>query len=522
VEVTAARTLHSFVDTVQATCMVRWWTCSVHVSSRSLLCAAKTTWMVIQFIQKLIETLWPSLQLIAMKSIAACCCIGAVWLTSVDGVNAAGVENAPSDTPAARAEAWIHSKRKEKYYSAAPGIAVLTVDPDSGIHTFGDGVQMLGATTEVDGDTMFEIGSLSKTMTALGITALAAKGTLSYDDPVQKWLGDDFKLGPYDYVSSTVTIKDLMAHRSGLAEGQGDTMGGFFPPNVSMYSLGKVDPVHTFREKFDYSNTGWNVAGEVLRAAAKADSWCSALHSEVVVPLGLKSTFCSRNEIPDSTAEQHLAAVHKHDPCGPNGSEGLAAYDFVLTGSPTEFAWGAADAAGSVISSVNDMSVVVNLLVNRSATSSLLPRNLLDELMTGQMVVEDSWMKECGIATDGYSQVGRGNAAGFGFDIACEISPYLSPGTNDPSTESYAEKNGDTNMHKARMGLFPGLGRGALLLSNLGGSMGCQLTALKFGVLAILAGGSEVVHCLRENVKVPDTVCNFIMRDANLGRTTRT
>ena len=47
-------------------------------------------------------------------------------------------------------------------------------------------------------------------------------------------------------------------------------------------------------------------------------------------------------------------------------------------------------------------------------------------------------------------------------------------------------------MHKARMGLFPGAQQGALLLSNLGGSMGCQLTALKFGVLALLAGGDEV------------------------------
>jgi hypothetical protein len=51
-------------------------------------------------------------------------------------------------------------------------------------------------------------------------------------------------------------------------------------------------------------------------------------------------------------------------------------------------------------------------------------------------------------------------------------------------------------MHKARLGLLPAQGAGALLLSNLGGSMGCQLTALKFGVLALLAGGDEVRVCL--------------------------
>ena len=47
------------------------------------------------------------------------------------------------------------------------------------------------------------------------------------------------------------------------------------------------------------------------------------------------------------------------------------------------------------------MSFVLNLLVNKSATSPVLSKALLDELMTGQMVVEESWMRECGIATEG-------------------------------------------------------------------------------------------------------------------------
>jgi hypothetical protein len=64
------------------------------------------------------------------------------------------------------------------------------------------------------------------------------------------------------------------------------------------------------------------------------------------------------------------------------------------------------------------------------------------------------------------------------------------------------EKNGDTNMHKARLGMLPAAGRAVLLLSNLGGSMGCQLTALKFGVLALLAGGNEVRACMRACVCV--------------------
>ena len=45
-------------------------------------------------------------------------------------------------------------------------------------------------------------------------------------------------------------------------------------------------------------------------------------------------------------------------------------------------------------------------------------------------------------------------------------------------------------MHKARLGMLPDIGAGVLLLSNLGGSVGGPLTALKFGVATLLAGGS--------------------------------
>ena len=71
-------------------------------------------------------------------------------------------------------------------------------------------------------------------------------------------------------------------------------------------------------------------------------------------------------------AARHLAAVHKADPCSRSRTASasanataaydplpLAAYDFVATGGPGDFAWGAADAAGSVISSAADMALVL-------------------------------------------------------------------------------------------------------------------------------------------------------------------
>ncbi len=443
-----------------------------------------------------------------------------------------------------RVEAWVHAKRKQLYFSAAPGIAVATVSRDSSggsdlvVHAFGDGVTRLdpGSGVPVDGDTLFEIGSLSKLVTALALGALVSRGVLSFDDPLQRWLGADFAFGPHAYVSSTVTLRDLMAHRSGLAEGQGMTLGSFLPAAGIAAALGSLDPLNSFRSVFEYSTTGWTVAGEVLRAAAGTATWCDALHQELLMPLGLNSTFCSRNDLPLSIAATRLAAVHLHEPCGrgeayshsssgsagydgAGGSEGgnigngntagLVTYDLVANGGPRDFAWGAVDAAGTVISSANDLAQLLALLITQtsptpasssstaSASSSpagsplaspaVVSSAVLAEMMTGQVAVGAEWMGGCGIGIA--SSVGRGLTAGLGFDIAAEIVPTLDPAGN---LQPYVEKSGDTTMHKARMGLLPAAGQAVLLLGNLGGHVGGPLTALKFGALALLAGGDEV------------------------------
>ena len=242
------------------------------------------------------------------------------------------------------------------------------------------------------------------------------------------------------------------------------------------------------------SNTGWMIAGQVLRHATNSSSWCAALHSTLLQPLQLTRTYCHRNEIPLEIAAAHVAAVHKADPCRSTATApAVATFDFVATGGAASFAWGASDAAGSVLSTATDMGRVVALLLG-TARSPLLARTVLDQMLTGQMVTPATWLAECGIAGwggGGTRSVGRSAAAGFGFDLVTEVRL----GGRD---RAYAEKNGDTNMHKARLGLLPSFaasgaadGAGVLLLSNLGGSMGGPLSALKFGMLTILAGGSE-------------------------------
>ena len=80
----------------------------------------------------------------------------------------------------------------------------------------------------------------------------------------------------YDpYVSSEMTVRDLVVHRSGLGPGAGDLL--FFPPTTFtraeiIHKLRFIKPVTSFRSGFAYDNLLYIVAGEVIATVEKS-SW---------------------------------------------------------------------------------------------------------------------------------------------------------------------------------------------------------------------------------------------------------
>mmetsp|Transcript_44513 Transcript_44513/g.141754 ORF Transcript_44513/g.141754 Transcript_44513/m.141754 type:complete len:657 (-) Transcript_44513:76-2046(-) len=407
---------------------------------------------------------------------------------------------------------WLQDRRAEAPFSLAPGIAVAIVS-EHGAHVellMGDGVQSLRVVRKpVTEHTLFEIGSVSKTLIALALATLVDKRVLTWDVRVADVLGSSFGFGPDNYVRDYLTLRDLLSHRSGLAEGQGDFLGGLRPSAAAPQLLRRTRLGHGFREVFDYSNTGWTLAGEVLRVAANTSSWCAALKMHLLGPLAMHETFCDRNAVSESQDDM-VADVHKSSHC--DGTEEptrafrhadvrnprLQTFRMTRTGRTGTFAWGAADAAGSVLSSASDMSRMMSLLLGAGTSGEQAPlgvpqvvrKGTLKEMMSAQMLVPPSWA--AGLGMPGWTRDPRPGvafAAGLGFDLVGQF-PSTSSATALRGL-SYAEKNGDTAMHKARIGLLLDAGIGVMLMSNLGGEVGGQLTALKFGALALAAGATD-------------------------------
>ena len=98
--------------------------------------------------------------------------------------------------------------------SGVPGAAVAVVAGDQAVYVNCFGVREAGAPEKVDKDTVFQLASISKSFTATMLAALVSAREIGWDDPVHtSW--PEFALWD-PWVSDHVTIRDLMAQRSGL------------------------------------------------------------------------------------------------------------------------------------------------------------------------------------------------------------------------------------------------------------------------------------------------------------------
>jgi CubicO group peptidase (beta-lactamase class C family) len=105
-----------------------------------------------------------------------------------------------------------------------PGLAIAIVKNDSIVFAKGYGVRQIGSPAQVDEKTIFGIASCSKAFTSVSIGMLVDEKKIKWDDPATKYL-DGFQL--YDpYVTREITVRDLLAHRSGLPAFGGDLICG--------------------------------------------------------------------------------------------------------------------------------------------------------------------------------------------------------------------------------------------------------------------------------------------------------
>jgi serine-type D-Ala-D-Ala carboxypeptidase/endopeptidase len=151
-----------------------------------------------------------------------------------------------------------------------------------------------GTDREVDGDTLFEIGSITKIFTALLLQDMLERGEMKLDDPVQTYLPAAVKLPTWQ--GKPITLLHLATHTSGLPR---DCEG-------EPYSfLSKCQLAQAPGLKWAYSNLGMGLLGHAIARKVGTD-YETLVTERICRPLGMDST--SINLSPEQQAR--FAAGH--------------------------------------------------------------------------------------------------------------------------------------------------------------------------------------------------------------------
>jgi CubicO group peptidase (beta-lactamase class C family) len=157
----------------------------------------------------------------------------------------------------------------------APGGACgLLVDGD--VSTAAVGVTSVEAPASIDDRTLFQVASITKTITAFTVMLLAEEGRLDLADPVTSHLPD---LG----LDDAVTIEHCLSHQVGV---EGDHL---FFHQVGLDRLADAERLFAPGERYSYCNAGFSVAGEIVERVAGAP-FEQVVRERVLKPLGMPAS----------------------------------------------------------------------------------------------------------------------------------------------------------------------------------------------------------------------------------------
>ena len=186
-----------------------------------------------------------------------------------------------------------------------PGASVAVVYNDQVVFLRGYGIRKVGDPAQVDPDTVFEIASFSKPITSTILASLVGEGKIGWDDRIVD-IDPGFQLSDPN-TTRQITIRDFLAHRSGLATESGDLLEdlGYSRPDI-LYRMRYLPLPGQFRKTYAYSNFGYTT-GAIAAATKISKPWETIAEQQLYSRLGMTSTSSRFSDYEDRA---NKAALH--------------------------------------------------------------------------------------------------------------------------------------------------------------------------------------------------------------------
>jgi D-alanyl-D-alanine carboxypeptidase len=224
-----------------------------------------------------------------------------------------------------------------------PGLSVAITDRSGTLRIITLGYANRDSQTPVTPRTVFAIGSITKSMTALALLELHDAGRLDLDAPVRRYL-------PWFTIESLggpVLVHELLSHTAGLPD-------DFAVEPGYVYNLGTLRNAKTLfapGSSWSYSNDGYATAGAIL-ARLDGRFWEQSLTARVLQPIGM--TASSAVFTPEAMAGAAAGYQFRDNDRPPSQNPPLVA------SPPMDFV----DPAGSVLSTPEDMARYMRFYLN--------------------------------------------------------------------------------------------------------------------------------------------------------------
>jgi CubicO group peptidase (beta-lactamase class C family) len=220
--------------------------------------------------------------------------------------------------------------------SGIPGMAVAVVQGGKTVYAKGFGVKDVKTGGKVDPDTVFQLASLSKPVSATVVAHQVGENAIGWETPIVSKLPWFALSDPV--ITQMVTVGDMFSHRSGLPDHAGDMLEDLGYDRRDVLDKLRQLPLDPFRISYAYTNFGLTAGAEAV-AVSSGKTWEELAEEVLFGPLGMAST---SYRFADYEARPNRAIGHIHidDKYEPR---------YVRDPQPQS-------PAGGVSSSVNDMT----------------------------------------------------------------------------------------------------------------------------------------------------------------------
>jgi CubicO group peptidase (beta-lactamase class C family) len=190
------------------------------------------------------------------------------------------------------------------------GVQVAVVRNGETLLVKGYGIDSVEPRRGVDpNESLFRIGSISKTFTWISLMQLAERGQLELDDPINDHLPDELDV-PDEGFEHPIRVVDLMNHAAGFEE----LLQGLFvdehAPILSLSEQLRERRPHRVREpgkRMAYSNYGAALAGAIV-AHVSGQDYESYVEQNILKPLGMTRTTFREQYAPREGLPQPMPA----------------------------------------------------------------------------------------------------------------------------------------------------------------------------------------------------------------------